>query len=73
MTLKELSTILKSQKYPQVVIEKRTEEFLAIPQELFKIGKVKSKNDIIQLLSKHNRNNLNLFPKVREIYKASKS
>ena len=48
--LKELRTILKTQKYPQIVITKiknRIEKVLAIPQEHFRTKKLKSNDDIL--------------------------
>ena len=38
MKLKELRTILKTQKYPKMVVEKGIEKALAIPQE--QLGKM---------------------------------
>ena len=43
MKLKELRTILKTQKYPKTVVEKGIEKALAIPQEQFRSKKIKKK------------------------------
>ena len=65
MELKELRAILKTQKYPKMVVEKA----LAIPQEQFKSEKLKKKKgDILPFISTYNPNNSNVFPKVRKIY-----
>ena len=67
MKLKELKTILKSQKYPKMVVEKRIEKALAVPQEQLTSEKLKKKDDILPFISTYNPNNPNVFPKVREI------
>ena len=69
MKLKELTTILKTQKYPKMVVEKGIEKALSISQQLLISGKLKKKkDDILPFLSTYNPNNPNLFPKVRKIY-----
>ena len=68
MKLKELRTILKTQKYPKIFIEKEIEKALAIPQEQLRNEKLEKKDDILPFTSKYNPNNPNVFPKVREIY-----
>ena len=68
MKLKELRTILKTQKYPKMVLEKGIEKSLAIPQEQLRSEKLKKKDDILPFISTYNPNNSNVFPKVREIY-----
>ena len=69
MKLKELRTILKTEKSPKMVVEKGIEKAPAIPQEQLRSEKLKKKDDILQFISIHNLNNLNLFRKVREIYR----
>ena len=66
--LKELRTILKTQKYPKMVLEKGIEKSLAIPQEQLRSEKLKKKDDILPFISTYNPNNPIVFPKVREIY-----
>ena len=68
MKLKELRTILKTQKYSKVVVEKGIEKALAISQEQLKSKKLKKKDDILPFIPTYNPNNSNAFPKVREIY-----
>ena len=68
MKLKELRTILKTQKYPKMVVEKGIEKSLAIPQEQLRSEKLKKKDDILPVISTYNPNNPIVFPKVREIY-----
>ena len=68
MKLKELRTILRTQKYPKTVVEKGIEKALAIPQEQFRSEKIKKKDDILPFISIYNANNPNVFPKVTEIY-----
>ena len=68
MKLKELRTILKTQKYPKMVVEKRIEKALTIPQEGPRSQKLKNKDDISPFISTYNPNNANVFPKVREMY-----
>ena len=69
MKLKELKTILKTQKYPKMVVEKGIEKALAILQEQLRSEKLKKKDDILPFISTYNQNNPNVFPKVREIYR----
>ena len=69
MKLKELKTILKTQKYPKMVVEKGIEKALAIPQKQLRSEKLKKKDDILPFISTYNPNNPNVFPKVREIYR----
>ena len=68
MKLKELRTILKTQKYPKTVVEKGIEKALTIPQEQLRSEKLKKKDNILPFISTYNPNNSNVFPKVREIY-----
>ena len=63
MKLKELKTILKTQKYPKMVVEKGIEKALAIPQEQLRSKKLKKKDDILPFISTYNPNNPNAFPK----------
>ena len=49
--LKELRTILKTQKYPKMVVEKEIEKALAIPQEQLRSEKMKKKDDILPFIS----------------------
>ena len=63
MKLKELRTILKTQKYPKMVIEKEIKKALAIPQEQLRSEKLKKKDDILPFISTYNPNNSNVFPK----------
>ena len=69
MKLKELKAILKTQKYPKMVVEKGIEKALAIPQEQLRSEKLKKKGSILPFISTYNPNNPNMFPKVREIYR----
>ena len=68
MKLKELRTILKTKKYPKMVVEKGIEKAFAIPQEQLKAEKLKKKDNILPFISTYNPNNPNVFPKVREMY-----
>ena len=68
MNVKELRTILKTLKYPEMVVEKGIEKALAIPQDQLRSEKVKNNDDILPFISTHNSNNSNVFPRVREIY-----
>ena len=68
MKLKELRTILKTQNYPKMVVEKRSEQAPAIHQEKLRSEKLKNNDDILAFASTHNPNNSNVFPKGREIY-----
>ena len=67
-TIKELRTILKTRKYPKMVVEKGIEKAIAIPQEQLRSEKLRKKDGILPFISTHNPNNPNMFPKVREIY-----
>ena len=67
MKLKELKTILKTQKYPKIVVEKGIEKALAIPQEQLRSEKRKKIDDILPCTCICNPNNPNVFLKVREI------
>ena len=69
MKLKEIKAILKTQKYPKMVVEKGIEKALAIPQKQLRSEKLKKKDDILPFISTYNPNNPNVFPKVREIYR----
>ena len=69
MKLKELKTMLKTQKYPKMAAEMGIEKALAIPQEQLRSEKLKKKDNILPFISTYNPNNPNVFPKVREIYK----
>ena len=51
MKLKELKTILKTQKYPKMVVKKGIERALAIPQKQLRSTKVKKKDDILPFIS----------------------
>ena len=66
MKLKELRTILKTQLYPKMVVEKGIERALAIPQEQLRSEKLKN-DDILSLISTYNPKNPNMFSKVKEI------
>ena len=71
MKLKELRTILKTKKYPKMVLEEVIEKAVAIPQEQLRSGKIKKKDHILPFISTYstyNPNKRNVFPKVREIY-----
>ena len=68
MKFKELRKILKTQKYPKMVVKKGIEKALAIPQEQHTSKKLKNNDDILPFISRYNPNNPNVFPKVREIY-----
>ena len=63
MKVKELRTILKTQRYPKIIAEKRIEEALAVPQEQLRSKKLKNNNDILSFISICNPNSSNLFPK----------
>ena len=69
MKLKELKTILKTQKYPKMVVEKGIGKALAIPQKQLRSEKLKKKDHILPFISTYNPYNPNVFPKVREIYR----
>ena len=49
MKLKELKTILKTQKYPKMVVEKGIEKALAIHQKQLRSEKLKKKDNILPL------------------------
>ena len=66
MKLKELRTILKTQKYQKMVVEKRIEKALTIPQEQLRSEKLKKTDNILPFISTYNPNNPNVFLKVRE-------
>ena len=66
--LKKLRTILKTQKYPKMAVEKGIEKALAISQEQLRSEKLKNNDDILLFICTYNPNNPNVFPKVREIY-----
>ena len=66
LKLKELRAILKTQKYPETVVENGIEKTLAIPQEHPRKEKLKKKYDILPFISTCNHNNPNVLPKVRE-------
>ena len=68
MKLKELRTILKTQKYPKIVVEKGIEQALVIHQEQLRSEKLKNNDDILSFISTYNPNNPIVFPKVRRIY-----
>ena len=69
MKLKELRTILKTQKYLKMVVEKGIEKALAIHQEKLRNGKLKNNDNILRFTSTYDANNSNDFPKVREMYR----
>ena len=69
MKLKELRTILKTQKYPKMVVEKGIEKALAIPQEQLRSEKLKKKDDILPFLSTYNPNIPNVSKSKQNIYK----
>lgn len=62
--LKELRTILKAQKYPQMVIEKGIGKAFAISQEQCRTEKLKNIDDILPFGSKYNPNSSNVFPNI---------
>ena len=68
MNVKELRTILKTLKYPEMVAEKGIEKALAIPQDQLRSEKVNNNDDILPFISTRNSNNWNVFPR-REIYR----
>ena len=51
MKLKELRTILKTQKYPKIVVEKGSEQAPAISQEKLRSEKLKNNDDILPFTS----------------------
>ena len=68
MKLKEPRTILKTQKYLKMVVEKGIEKALAIHQEKLKNEKLKNNDNILPFTSTYDPNNSKDFPKVREMY-----
>ena len=66
MQLKELKKILKTQKYPKMVIERGSEKALTTPQEQRRSEKLKHNGDILPYISIYNPNNSNLFPKKKK-------
>ena len=66
LKLKELRAILKTQKYPETVVENGIEKTLAIPQGHTRKEKLKKKYDTLPFISTYNHNNPNVLPKVRE-------
>ena len=66
LKLKELRATLKTQKYPETVVEKGIEKTLAISQEHPRKEKLKKKDDTLPFISTYNHNNPNVLPKVRE-------
>ena len=60
MKLKEVRTILKTQKYPKMSIEKGIEKALLIPQEQLRSEKLKN-NNILPFRCKYNPNNSNVL------------
>ena len=69
MKLKELRTILKTQKYPKMVVEKGNEKVFTIPQVQLRSEKLEMKDDVLPFISTNNPNNPKELPKVREIYR----
>ena len=63
----ELRTILKTQKYPKLVVKMGIEKALSIPQEE-RTEKLTNNKDILPFVPTYNPNNQNVFLKVREIY-----
>ena len=66
MKLKELRTILKTQKYPKMVVEEGIEKAVAIPQEQLGSEKMKKKDNILPFISTYstyNPNKPNCFQK----------
>ena len=57
MNVKELRTILKTLKYPEMVAEKGIEKALAIPQDQLRSEKVNNNDDILPFISTRNSNN----------------
>ena len=71
--LKELRTILKSQKYPKIIVEKGTKKALAIPQKQLRSEKLKTNDDILPFISTYNPNNSNISKNKRNIWKPLKT
>ena len=67
MKLKELRTILNTQKYPKMVVEKGIEKVSQFPRSNLEVKNWKRKNSL-PFISTYNPNNPKAFPKVREIY-----
>ena len=61
--LKELRTILKTQKYPKMVVEIGIEKALAVPQEQLRSNKLKNEDDILTFISTYNPNHQTFFQK----------
>ena len=53
MKLKGLRIILKTQKYPKMVVEKGIEKALAIPQKQLRSEKLKKKDNILPFIYLH--------------------
>ena len=51
MKLQKLRTILKTEHYPKLVVERRSEKALTIPQEQLRSKKLKNNDDILAFLS----------------------
>ena len=62
MKLKEVRTILKTQKYPKMSIEQGIEKALLIPQEQLRSEKLKN-NNILPFRCTYNPNNSNVLSK----------
>ena len=62
--IKEIRTILKAQKYSQMVIEKEIGKAFAISQEQRRTEKLKNIDDILPFGSKHNPNSSKVFPNI---------
>ena len=57
MKLMELRAILKTQKYPKMVVEKGIKKAHAIPQEQLRYEKLKNKDNILPFISTYNLSN----------------
>ena len=55
-----------------MVVGKRIEKALAIPQEQLRSEKLKKKDNILPFISTYYRNDPNMFPKVRDYMEISK-
>ena len=51
MKLQKLRTILKTEHYPKLVVERRSEKALTIPQEQLRSKKLKNNDDVLAFLS----------------------
>ena len=51
MMLKGLRSILKSQKYPKMVVEKGIEKALTVPQDQLESEKLKNNGNILPFIS----------------------